>query len=119
MASSSRVLSVGRNRAAHRVLPMLVLDDEQALVLGTHAREQRLEADRVRMLVGALDPVGGPAAQVIPFRIRAVERQLAIAEFLEIVRRAHAADVEEVLVLPDALLAVGQALALVAEAIDR
>src|SRR3954454_13600429 len=101
--SPSGFLRFGSKSALHEVVPILMLDDEEALVLGLHPAHQRLHANRLGALVRTIDPVLGTAAHVVPPRRAALVGELAGAELLEVVRRRHAGGVEEVLVLADAL----------------
>src|SRR5690606_35603426 len=91
------------NRAQHFIYPVLVVGHVQALVLRLGAAEQRVHADGLGGLVGPFDPVGRTAAHVVPAQALRLIAFLTGAEFLQVIRRTHAADVEEVLVLADAL----------------
>src|SRR4051794_16656046 len=101
-----------------RLLPVAVLDDEQALVLGSDPAGHRVETERLGVVVRALDPVLGTAAHVVPGRRGGQVGLLAGPELLEVVRGGHAAGVEEVLVLANARLAGLGALALGGDAVD-
>src|SRR5574337_182774 len=103
---------------AHHLGPVGVLADEQALVLAALAAEQGLHAQAFGVLVGALEPQWRAAAQVVPLGCLGGITGLAGAEFLQVVGRAHAGDIEEVLVLAYARGAVLGALALGGEAVD-
>jgi len=96
-----------------------VLHRVQAFILGARATHDRLQPDLLRGRVGALDPVRGTAAHVVPWHGAARIALLACAEFFQVVRRGHAADVEEVFVLADALRTRCVVLALRRNAVDR
>src|SRR5215467_9479644 len=82
--------------AAHRVLPVFVLDEEMALVSDPRSAHQRLQADCFGRCVGTLEPVPGTTREVVPARRAAPVRHLAAAEFREVVRCRHAAGVEKI-----------------------
>nr|GEU28163.1 hypothetical protein [Tanacetum cinerariifolium] len=103
----------------HDVEPVAVLDRVQAFVLGLHAAHHGVQADVARGGVGTGDPVRGAPAHIVPGQRAAQVTLLAGAEFLEVVRRGHAADVEEILVLADAARAGLVRLALGRDAVDR
>src|SRR6476661_1991512 len=100
------------------LLPVAVLDEEEALVLGPGPARLRVETERLGVLVRTVDPVLGAAAHVVPRRGGGQVGLLAGAELLQVVRGGHAAGVEEVLVLADARLAGLGALALRGDAVD-
>src|SRR5690554_908077 len=104
--------------AQHLLDPVLVVQHIEALVLGRGTAEQRLHADRLGVLVGALDPLLGTAREVVPLGQRPVVAFLTAAKLFQVIRRAHARDVEEVFVLTDTQTAVLGRLALGREAID-
>src|SRR5690606_37946609 len=85
----------------HLLLPVKVLHDEQAFVFGAYTAELWMQIDLLRALIRPFDPVLGAARQVVPFHGAALVALLTGAELFQIIRRRHAADVEEVLVLAD------------------
>src|SRR5271154_3230182 len=106
-------------RAPHGLLPVLVLDKEEPLVLDARSARQRVQADRFGQRVRTLDPVLGTAGQVVPARRAAQVGHLTRTKLFEIVRRRHAAGVEKIFVLPDPPRPRLGALAFWRNAVDR
>src|SRR5690554_4541825 len=104
--------------AQHLLDPVLVVQHVEAFVFRRGAAEQRLHADCLGVVVGAFDPLLGPAGEVVPLGQGAVVAVLTAAELLEVIRGAHAGDVEEVLVLADTHATVFGGLAPGREAVD-
>src|SRR5690606_18031755 len=96
-------LDLLRQGGAQGVGPVLVLDRVQPLVFGANARAAGVQAERPGLLVRAFDPVGRAATHVVPAHRPALIALLAGPEFLQIIRRRHAAGVEEIFILPDAV----------------
>src|SRR5260370_16596926 len=91
----------GGDGELQRLSPVLVLPNEQPFILGAHTAHQRFQADRLGRFVSTLDPVSRSTGQVVPAPCAAQVGHLTSTKLLEIVRRRHAAGVEEVLVLPN------------------
>src|SRR5215469_16886829 len=79
-----------RGRLDQRVLPVAVLDHEQAFVLGPGTAEQWLQPDRGGLAVGAADPMHGPARQIVPWSVSRAVADLAGTKLFEIVWCRHA-----------------------------
>ncbi len=84
----------------------------RGFVLATLAGQEGINPHFLRVFVRSVDPQRSAAGQIVPQRGNAGIALLAGAEFFQIVGRAHAGHVEEILVLANAQGAVGRAFAL-------